>query len=180
MKILKYSNFINEGKEYQPPFDPYVDRNESLVDRENYDKLIHLLYTVGSYKRMKKLFLEQNENSPADYVNHMLNWFKLAYDNEFDQTYGYFLIINGLIEPNDEKYLEKLKELKDKLYKIVYRVTKMKPEEFDSMNKKFHYFSEKMKENKEKSRIISVEDPYGEEEWDDDNPHDKIKKAWEN
>lgn len=177
MKIKKCSDFINEGKEYQPPFDPYIDKKEASDDRENYEKFYHLLHTVGSYKKMEELFLENNENAPPDYVNYMLNWIKLVYDRKFDEVYNIFLGINEMMQGSN-KELETLKELKDELYEIVFRVTKMNPEEFDNMSKKFHNFTEKFKENKEKSRIISDEDPFGEEEWDDDNPEERINKAW--
>jgi len=105
---------------------------------------------------------------------------KLLYNEKFLETLHEFLMLNKMaLQQGGNKLsdtdLEDLKSYRDILDNLIEKILNIKIEVFNELSDWFIEKYKNFKKEQDSSRVFSIEDPYGEEEWDD-NPYRAFEK----
>lgn len=189
--IKRYTQFINESVKgdsyyYDGTFGINTDLDKAREELDALKKLENEMIFNYTLKEMIDMF--KNSNYPKKFIEYNIYFFTLLYNQKFIDTLYEFNQLNvmSLNDANrkgkdtmDEKTIEALKSYRDILDDMVEKILGIKLEKFNEISDYFAKGAKKHKENREKSINISEEDPYGEEEWDNDTPEDRMRKAFE-
>ena len=66
--MLKYKHFILENvqySDYTDPFDIVMNKEEAILDLNSEKEFMKILDMGGSYRDVKKIFLESKKNAPV-------------------------------------------------------------------------------------------------------------------
>jgi hypothetical protein len=176
--ILTYKEFIVEG----------------LFDIVNKDKEEIIKNIETSFEEIKffKDFIKQNsidnilnsatnKNLPKTVKDSIIYLTKLFYDEEFPYNYERLLEftkekLESGMNPEEVQKEEVYIELMKTIEGSIRRVLKIKGKELDELLDKFSLGMKKYKKDKEESTKIIPEDPYGEEDWG--NEEDRWERAF--
>lgn len=126
----------------------------------------------------------ENKKLPKTVKDSTIYFIKLFYNKEFPFVYELLLkrskekLESGMSPEDVSKDAEYIKII-NYLKNIIKKTINIDAEELDSLVDKFSIGIEKYKKDKEETRIMTPEDPYGEEDWGDISDEERWKKAFE-